>query len=182
METDRLKIEQEINDLLKTLAGSLNHTSNLISRRDEKIKRIKNEDTEEIIKQQNFSEEVGNNIYKIFKANRALLTDSGINQTLELGLGKIGIRLNRPSVWVKNIQQNIEKLKKSGGKRFIRKKEEYFLNKVAIANEASLFDNFEEFSITQKEVFYAKPILADQEYYKDIKKIRLNKKAIKKKD
>jgi phage host-nuclease inhibitor protein Gam len=182
MESDRLKIEQDITDRIKTLAGSLNRTSNLISRRDEKIKRIKDEAIEEIIKEQNFTEEVGNSIYKIFKANRALLTDNGRNQTLELKLGKIGVRLNRPSVWVKNIQQNIEKLKNSGGRRFIRKKEECFLNKAAIANEASLFDNFEEISITQKEVFYVKPILADKEYRKDIKKIRLNKKAIKKKD
>ena len=174
MVSEKFEIEQEINNLMDLLGKSLKVIETTVSERDQKISQIKKSTAQRVMVHRLYNEEVGKRIYNLFKANKALLTDNGRNKVLKLELGEIGTRLSRPSVWAKNIGQLKETFAGLGLIRFIKVKKEYSLDKIAMAAEPKVFENIKEVSITQKEFFFVKTIATEEEYQKEIKKIRLN--------
>lgn len=167
-------IKEVMGSLINFLAKDLKKLEHIITERDKKINEIKEEAALRISKQQSLIEETGREIYKLFKANKSLLTDNGKKPVLELSFGKLGTRFNRPSVWAKNVKQIKAHFKDSGLIRFIKEKKTYSLDKIAMAVEPEIFKNIKDVYITQKEVFFVQPVGAKEEYRKEIRKIRLN--------
>lgn len=93
----------QINGKIDDLGREQREIENLEVELKEGINTLKKENAVKVEGHKKKIEEIGKEIYKLFKVNFSLLTDNGRNKVIEFTLGKLGIRTSR-SVWTKNIE------------------------------------------------------------------------------
>ncbi|MFZ3136265.1 MAG: host-nuclease inhibitor Gam family protein [Thermodesulfovibrionales bacterium] len=109
-------------------------------------------------------------LFAYAEAHRDELTDGGKRKTVEVPTGWFGWRMTPPAVSLHDAKSILESLKSLKLKRFIRTTEE--INKDAMLKEPDLAKTVKGVSISQHELFVAKPAELEVEIVTQVKKLK----------